>query len=338
MTALVTGGGGFLGFAIVSALRARGEEVRTFCRGRYPQLDALDVDPRRGDLADLEAVLEAADGCSVVYHVAAKAGVWGARAAYEATNVQGTENVITACTRHAIPRLIYTSSPSVVFSGANESGIDEQHPYPSRFLAHYPRTKAIAERRVMAAAGANLRTVALRPHLIWGPGDPHLVPRILARGEAGRLRLIGSGTNRIDSTYIDNAANAHLLAADRLALDPALSGRAYFISNAEPIPIAELINRILDAGGLPPVNRSTSPALAYALGMILEGTYGLLGRTEEPLMTRFLARQLCTEHWYDLGAAQRDFGYTPAVSLDTGMQHLRRWLADHGPAGKVEVA
>ena len=235
MNALVTGGGGFLGGAIVRRLRARGDEVRSLSRGRYPALRRPRRQQIQGDVADAGAVDAAVAGCDVVFHVAAKAGVWGRYAEYHRANVVGTENVLAACRRHGVRRLVYTSSPSVVFDGRDMEGVDESVPYPAHYEAHYPQTKAEAERLVLAANGPDLATVALRPHLIWGPGDNHLVPRILARGRAGRLRRIGRANKLIDSIYIDNAADAHLLAADRLAPGSPVAGKAYFISNGEPI-------------------------------------------------------------------------------------------------------
>ena len=327
MKALVTGGGGFLGSAIVRKLRARGDEVRSYSRSRYPDLEALGVECVQGDLADGDAVVQAASGCDLIFHVAAKAGVWGARSEYVRANVEGTRNVLRACGVLSRPRLVFTSTPSVTFGGEDQAGVDEAAPYPSSFLCAYPETKAEAEKMVLAANGPELATVALRPHLIWGPGDPHLVPRILERGRAGRLRLLGSDENRVDTVYVENAADAHILAADRLAPDAACAGKAYFITNGEPLPLADVLNRILAAGGLPPVTRRVPAGVAYALGAVLEGTYRLLGRTQEPPMTRFVARQLSTAHWFDIRAARRDLGYEPAVSFDAGMRRLAESLS-----------
>lgn len=330
MTALVTGGGGFLGLAIVRQLRARGHAVRAFQRGHYPALDAFGVESVRGDLTDAQAVAAAARGADVVFHVAARAGVWGRYRDFHGPNVAGTQNVIDACRLHHVPRLVFTSSPSVVFDGRDESGIDEAAPYPPRYLANYPRTKAMAERLVLAANGPDLATVALRPHLIWGPADPHLVPRVVARARAGRLRLVGNGLNLVDSTYVDNAAAAHVLAADRLAPGAPSAGRAYFLSNGEPLGMAELINRILAAAGLPPVTRTISARAAYAAGAVLELAHALLRRNAEPAMTRFVARQLAAAHWFDLTAIRRDLGYEPAISIDEGMRRLAASLRSEG--------
>jgi nucleoside-diphosphate-sugar epimerase len=327
MTALVTGGGGFLGGAIVRRLVERGDHVSSLSRGHYPALEALGVTQHRGDVADSEAVLSATAGCDIVFHVAAKAGVWGRYEEYHRANVVGTANVVAACRKHGIARLVFTSSPSVVFDGRDMEGVNESVPYPRYFEAHYPRTKAIAERAVLGANGPTLATVALRPHLIWGPGDNHLVPRILKRGRAGKLRRIGKQNKLIDTTYIDNAADAHLLAADRLAPGSAIAGKAYFVSQGEPIPIWDMVNRILAAGGAAPLSRSVPVSVAYLAGWFCEMLYGVMRWTDEPPMTRFVARELSTAHWFDLAAAKRDLGYEPRVSLDEGMRRLTAWLA-----------
>ncbi|MBY0231624.1 MAG: NAD-dependent epimerase/dehydratase family protein, partial [Gemmataceae bacterium] len=235
-----------------------------------------------------------------------------------------------ACRAAGVRRFVHTSSPSVVFDGTDMEGVDESVPYPRHHEAHYPRTKAAAERMVLAANGRGLATVALRPHLHWGPGDNHLVPRLLERGP--RLRRIGEG-KRIDSVYIDNAAEAHLLAADRLEVGSPIAGRAYFISNGEPLPTWELVDRILAAGGRPPVTRSVSPGLAYLAGWVMEGLWGVFRPWEEPPLTRFVARELATSHWFDIGAARRDLGYEPRVSIDEGMRRLAAWLQRGRMAG-----
>ncbi|MEZ4473497.1 MAG: NAD-dependent epimerase/dehydratase family protein [bacterium] len=324
---LVTGGGGFLGGAVVDRLLARGLEVRSFARGAYPALAARGVEVHQGDLADAAAVSAAVAGCEAVIHVAALPGVWGPASAFERANTLGTQHILDACRAHGVGRLVYTSTPSVVHAGGDIEGADESLPYPDHFATHYPRTKAAAERAVLAANGPDLATIALRPHLIWGPGDNHLVPRILARARAGRLRLVGGGKKLVDTTYIDNAADAHLDALDRLTPRSASAGRAYFISNGEPRPMADIINAMLAAGGLGPCTRTISPRAAWAVGAVLEGVFGLLRLEREPPMTRFVAEQLSTAHWYDISAARRDLGYAPAVSLDEGFRRLQAALA-----------
>ncbi len=326
MNALVTGGGGFLGGAIVKMLLARGDTVRSISRAKYPELDHLGVEQVRGDLADLETVTRSSAGCELVIHVAAKAGIWGPYADYYQANVIGTENVIAACRINGIRRLVYTSSPSVVFAGTDLENGDESLPYPPHFEAFYPQTKALAEQLVLAANGSDLATVALRPHLIWGPGDNHLVPRIIAKARAGRLRRIGNRPCLVDTVYVDNAAKAHLLAADRLAPGSAVAGKAYFISNGEPLPLWEMVNRILAAADLPPVSKTISPGAALLAGAICEKLWQWFNLNGEPPMTRFVAHELATAHWFDLTAARRDFGYAPEISLDEGLQRLRHWL------------
>ncbi len=326
MKVLVTGAGGFLGLAITRQLVARGDTVVALNRRSYPALEALGVDVRLGDIADREAVFAAAEHCDAVMHVAAKAGVWGPRAEYVAANVTGTENVLEACRHFDIPKLVYTSTPSVIHAGGDVEGADESLPYPEHFHTHYPETKATAERLVLAANGPALATVALRPHLIWGPGDNHLAPRIIDRAKRGKLAFVGSGDCLVDAVYIDNAADAHVLALDKLSSDAACAGRAYFITNDEPIATRALINRIVEAAGLPPVDRHIPVPVAYAVGAMLEAAYSVFRLSGEPPMTRFVAKQLSTAHWYDISAARRDLGYAPVVGLDEGMERLAAHL------------
>jgi nucleoside-diphosphate-sugar epimerase len=311
-------------------LRERGDEVRSYSRAEYPALSALGVVQVRGDLGNRVAVMEAAQGCDTVFHVAAKAGIWGDYKDFYRANVTGTENMLDACRANGIRKLIYTSSPSVVFDGSDVEGGDESIPYPASYEAHYPKTKAMAEQLVLEANSPGLATVALRPHLIWGPGDNHLVPRILAKARAGRLRRIGARPNLVDTVYVDNAARAHLLAGDRLAPGSAPAGRAYFISNGQPIPLWEMVNRILSAAGLPPVTRTISPKMAFTIGCICEGLWGMLRLPGEPPMTRFMAHELSSAHWFDISAARRDLGYLPEVSIDEGLLRLRGWLQAPG--------
>lgn len=332
MKILVTGGGGFLGQALCRGLRARGFQVVSFNRGRYAALDALGVTQVQGDLAQRDAVLAAAQGCDAVFHNAAKAGAWGSYASYHRANVVGTQHVIEACRTHRIGRLVYTSTPSVTHRATHpvEGGTADTVPYGEHLKAPYAATKRLAEEAVLAANDADLATVALRPRLIWGVGDNQLLPRLVARARAGRLRLVGDGSNRMDTTYIDNAAQAHFDAFAHLAPGAACAGRAYFISNAEPKTARELINGLLAAAGAPPVTRTIPFRLAYALGLACEGLWHALPLAGEPPMTRFLAEQLVTTHWYDMAPARRDFGYRPRVSFAEGLERLRRAHAEGG--------
>lgn len=322
MTILVTGGGGFLGKAIVRRLLDRDEQVRSFSRGDYPVLRSWGVELHRGDLHDADAVSLAVKDCDLVFHVAAKPGIGVRYRDFFRANVVGTENVLHACRRWHVPKLVYTSSPSVVFDGKDMAGVDESVPYPQHYEAHYPKTKAMAERLVLAADSPELATMSLRPHLIWGPGDNHLIPRILQRAKSGRLRQVGDGKNLIDTIYIDNAADAHLLAADKLHYGSSISGKAYFLSQGEPVLLWKLVNRILALAGVPAVTKRLSPTLAYAIGWVLELGYGVLGRSDEPPMTRFLARELATSHWFNIDAARKELGYEPSVSMEEGLKRL----------------
>ena len=325
MKILVTGGGGFLGQALCRGLVERGHRVVSFNRGRYPALDALGVEQIQGDLGEREAVIAAARGCEAVFHNAAKAGAWGPYAEYHRANVLGTDHVIAACRTHGIGRLVYTSTPSVTHRATHPvaGGTAETVPYGERLKAPYAATKLVAERAVLAANDASLATVALRPRLIWGPGDNQLLPRLVARAKAGRLRLVGNGENLIDTTYIDNAAQAHFDAFAHLAPGAACAGRAYFISNGEPKTLRETLNGLLAAVGAPTVEKTLPFRLAYAIGAVCEGLWHALPLQGEPPMTRFLAEQLATTHWYSMEPARRDFGYVPKVSFAEGLERLR---------------
>ena len=328
MRALVTGGAGFIGGGVARALRARGIEVRSFSRREYPELEADGIESFAGDLGTREDVVAAAEDCDVVFHVAALAGYWGPREDYERTNILGTDHVLDACREHEIERLIFTSSPSVTFAGKNQRGVDETEPYPSRFLADYPRTKAIAEQRVRAAASDTFATVSLRPHLVWGPGDPHFLPRLVERAKAGKLKLVGDGSARVDSCTIENAVAAHLAAFDALSPGADCSGKAYFISNGEPTAIGHLIRDLLAAAGLEdPKIGSVPPWAATAVGWGMELLYRWFAPKKEPPVTRFVARQLATDHYFDLTAARRDLGYDPPLSYAEGIIQLADFLS-----------
>lgn len=321
---LVTGGGGFLGRAIIRRLTARGDRVRSLARNYYDALEKMGVDQVRGDIFDAAVVEKACCDRDLVFHAAAKPPPWGKYREYYRTNVIGSRNVISACQSHNVSRLVYTSTPSVIFNGRDLAGIDESFPYPPRYNAYYPETKALAEKSIVNAAGNNLKTIVLRPHEIWGPGDPHFLPRLLKR--AKKLKRIGNGKNLVDTLYIDNAADAHVLAADKLRENPSLSGRIYFITQDEPIPAWDMINAILKAAGHDPVKGSLPFRAAWLIGAILEFFYRTLGLPGEPPMTRFLAEAVATSHWFNISAAKQDLGYQPKVSTAEGLERLAQWL------------
>ena len=327
MRALVTGGGGFLGLYVVEQLLADGASVRVFCRGRYKKLSEAGVETVQGDIRDSAAVESACEGVDTVFHVAAVPGIAGSWDLFHQINTLGTENVIAGCQRQGVARLVHTSSPSVVFGGGDHLDADESLPYPERFLSHYPHTKALAEQAVLAANGrAGLATCAIRPHLIWGPRDTQLVPRLIERARSGRLRLVGDGSNEISMAYVENVAAAHLQAARALTLESCVAGQAYFINEPDAVNCAEWINTLLSLAGLPPVRKRVSARAAYGIGAVCEAVYSLLRLNGEPPMTRFLAEQLSSSHSYSIAKAQRDFGYTPVVSVEEGLRRLRAEL------------
>ncbi|MEO3796788.1 NAD-dependent epimerase/dehydratase family protein [Nonomuraea sp. B10E15] len=329
MKVLVTGGGGFLGQAVCRLLAARGEHVSTLGRRGHPELDALGVVQHAADIRDPDGVRAAVAGCEAVVHCAALAGMWGPAHAYRSINVAGTANLIEACLRAGVTRLVHISSPSVVHDGGDLEGVDESAPYARRFLAHYPASKAIAERIVLAAGNERLATVALRPHLIWGPGDPHFLPRLVAQARRGRLVLPRAPGKRIDTVYVGNAAEATLLALDVLAPGSPVAGRAYFITQDEPITVAAWVNGLLGAAGLPPVTRYVPAGVARMGAAVVEYGYRLARTRSQPPVTRIAAVQATTSHWFDVSAARRDLGYVPRVSTAEGLARLAAHLSAH---------
>ena len=327
MRTLVTGGGGFLGRYLVEQLLQRGDQVRVFARGDYPELTNLGAEVVRGDLRDTAATISACQGCDSVFHSAAVPGIWGDRTMFEQINIDGTRHILDGCRTHHVSKLIFTSSPSVVYDGQPQVNADESLPYPETYLCDYPRTKAVAEKMVLAAHNREgLATIALRPHLIWGPRDNHLIPRLIARAKSGRLRRVGDGQNWISNSYVENTAAAHLQACDALSPGAACGGRAYFINEQDPVKLWDWVDEILDLAGLPPVRKKISYTAARRVGSICETVYGLLRISAEPPMTRFLASQLSQSHSFSVAAAERDFGYRPIVTTAEAMRRLGVWI------------
>lgn len=328
MKVLITGGGGFLGTAVVAALREAGHEATSFSRSRYPHVDALGASQIQGDLCDAQAVAAALEGMDAVIHSAAKPPPWGPPEDYEAINVGGTQNVIDGCRAAGIRHLVYTSTPSVVTADGSIEGGDESLPYGTHFFgADYPRTKAEAERRVLAADDDALHTVALRPHMIWGPGDPHFLPRFVERRRTGKLARIGGDDPTVDTVYVDNAARAHLLALEKLAAGAEVHGKAYFITNDERIGLWTMVDRMLVAAGEEPVDKQVPLGVARPAAWLVEGLWRTFGLAGEPRLTRFLVHQVSSPHWFDIGAARRDLGYVPEVSTEEGLRRLAASLA-----------
>ena len=307
---------------------AEGNCVRTVCRGDYGELRALGVEVVRADLRDRQAILNACRNIDVVYHVGGVTDLTGPWEYFRAINTQGTRHVIDGCLQHGVGRLVYTSSPSVIFDGLDQEGVDESAPYPTRWLCHYQHSKALAEQEVLAANGCGrLATFALRPHLIWGPRDRHLIPQVIARARSGKLRRVGNGMNQIDTIYVQNAAWAHLRAAEALSPGSPVAGRAYFISQGEPVNCWQWVNRLLALAQLPEVARSISFSSAWAAGLVFEYLWKTLRFHGDPPMTRFLAAQLARSHYFDISRARRDFGYEPQVATDEGIRRLGETIA-----------
>ncbi len=326
MNVLVTGGGGFLGSHLACRLDEMGYRVSVLGRRQYPDLPQ-DIIQVQADLRDPKAVSEACRDQDSVFHAGALPGIWGTKQDFYQTNVDGTRHVIDGCLKHKVRRLVFTSSPSVVYNQTDMENVDESIPYPSHYLSDYPKTKALAEQSVMAANGQQgLVTVSLRPHLIWGPGDPHLVPRIIERAKKGQLIRVGNGTNRVDIIYVDNAVEGHIQAWQALEPGSPVAGKCYFLSDGRPVVLWDWINQLLTSLGIQPVSKSISYGLARNLGWILEGVYRTFGIAGEPRMTRFLAGQLATSHYFDISRAKRDFKYEPRVSPEEGMKRLLKWL------------
>lgn len=325
---LVTGGGGFLGKVIVRKLVQKKVNVTSFSRQRYPELEKMGVAQIQGDLCNKTDVMKAFKDMDTIFHVAAKPGIWGAFQGYYSVNVTGTHHVIEACLANGVERLIHTSSPSVIFDASDMENLDESVPYPESYLAPYPETKAMAEKLVIKAGQKGLAVIILRPHLIWGPEDNHLVPEILRR--AHRLKIIGPTDDLVDTIYVDNAADAHILAGERLSAAPSLSGNIYFISQDAPVSKWKMANDFLDAAGLPPLKGRISSRTAYLAGWVFEWIYKTLGIETDPPMTRFAAKELATSHWFDISRAKNDLGYAPAISTQEGLRRLKEWLTAGG--------
>lgn len=315
MQILVTGATGFLGSHLTTALLNAGHQVtmlgRDF-RPVQPQV-AAGAQPLTVDLREHDAVVAACAGVDVVYHVGALSTAWGKYADFQAINVGGTQAVIDGCRQHGVQRLIYVSSPAVIFDGQDHRNVNEGEPYPKRFSSDYATTKKEGEDRVNAAHQQGLATVILRPKAIFGPGDRALLPRLLDRARKRRLPQLGAGTNLVDLTYVDNVVHALLLALDA----PAAVGNTYFITNGEHVPLWPTIRDVLQQLNLPAPVRTIPLGAALLVARFLERNARRTGR--EPLLTRYTVGILARTQTYDISAARRDLGYEPVVSVADGM-------------------
>ncbi len=320
--ALVTGGGGFVGSHIVRQLRQEGIECLVLGRNVYPEMEALGAACLQGDICDADFLLTAMQEVDTVFHVAALAGIWGKWEDYHRINVLGTENVLASCKKNKVSNMIYTSTPSVVFNGDDIVNGDEQLPYADHFLCHYAKSKVIAEKLVLESSGKNFQTCAIRPHLVWGPGDPHLIPRLLERGRKGQLKKVGDCTNVVDISYVENVAAAHILAAKNLETTGSASGQAYFISQGEPVNLWKWIDELFERMHVPAISSRVPFPLAYGAGAVLEAVHHLFSPEKEPRMTRFLAEQLAKSHCFSIDKAIKDLNYTVSITTEEGMNRL----------------
>jgi 2-alkyl-3-oxoalkanoate reductase len=324
MRILVTGGGGFLGSALIHELLKNPKYIVTsFSRHSYAHLEDLGVPTIKGDLTkpdDVERALS--QGFDTVFHVAALAGIWGKYDTFNAINFTGTKNIVESAQRHGVRRFVYTSTPSVVFGDSDLLGVNESTPLPEKYLTHYAETKSRAEKLVLDANNGNsFMTCAIRPHLIWGPGDPHLFPRVIQKGREGKLRIVGDGENLVDIIYVENAAMAHALAMEHLNVGSPVCGEAYFVGQERPVKLWDFINQILGFVKVEPVMNSISVEKAYRLGWALEKIWKMAGiQKPEPPMTRFVALNLGKSHYFSHEKAKKDFGYVPKVSIEEGLQ------------------
>ena len=366
MKALVTGGGGFLGLRLVQRLLDDGIEPISFSRGSHPELAKLGVEERRGNLDSFDDVDAAVEGCDAVFHVAAFPSVVMDPTPYYRTNLLGTRNVVAACLKNRVRKLVYTSTQCVANTVESQEGIDESTPYAPRFLCWYQMTKAVSEQIVRAAnyapwtddydfggldfSPANFRrlnpkiniattprdstredalmTVALRPHLIWGPGDRHLVTRLLERSLFRRLVRVGDGKNMIATIYVDNCADAHKLALDALVPGSSVPGSVYYIAQEKPTNCWRWIDELLALAHEPPVQSSVSFESAWRRGAILEKIYSIFRLKGEPIMTRFLATQLAKSYWFDTTRAKNELGFVPKISIEEGMRRLGAFVEE----------
>ena len=321
MKVLVTGATSQLGAAVARRLVERGDDVRSFQRSA----SEATWEQVSGDIRDADAVLRAASGVDAIVHLAAKVSVTGPWQEFESINVDGTQNVVNAARDAGVARLVQVSSPSVAHFGSALVAADAEPADPERARGNYARSKAIAELLALGAASDELSVVAIRPHLVWGPGDKQLVGRIVERAAFGRLVLIDGGTALIDTTYLDNAADALVAAIDRA---PALNGQALVVTNGEPRTVSELLTRICRAAGVPEPSRSVPRTLASGAGAVVERAWSTTRREGEPPMTRFLAEQLATAHWFDQTYTQQALDWAPAVSLTGGFERLAASYSD----------
>ncbi|MGO1735138.1 MAG: NAD-dependent epimerase/dehydratase family protein [Leucobacter sp.] len=317
MIVLVTGASGFLGRAVSTELLAAGHDVRTLQRRPSGVAGVTDI---LGSITDPLHVARAVDGAEGIVHLAAKVSLAGPTEEFRAVNVEGTRLLLDAAERAGVSRVVHVSSPSVAHAGSALAGVGAEPASPDRARGNYARTKAQAELLALSRDRTTMQVIVIRPHLVWGPGDTQLVGRIVDRARRGRLPLLNGGTALIDTTYIDNAASGIVAALHRT--DTA-HGRAYVLTNGEPRPVGELLAAMCVAAGVRPPGWSIPARLGRVAGSLVERVWAVRPGTDEPPMTRFLAEQLSTAHWFDQRDTQRALAWSPSVSIDEGLRRLQ---------------
>jgi 2-alkyl-3-oxoalkanoate reductase len=324
MKVLVTGGSGFVGRALTIKLLERGYEVHSLSRTDPKVLGvhwhSIDLSKLREDSAIQTKLSNILQNTTAVFHTAAKVGMWGKASEFEAMNIYGTQTLLELSQKNNVQVFIYTSSPSVIASGGDLCNVNEDVPYPANYHADYPRTKSIAEQFVLKNHSSTFRTLALRPHLIFGTGDTNLIPTIIAKARSGKLKIIGSGNNLCDFSYIEDCIDAHLCALSALQQNADVGGQAYFISQGEPYPLWKFINAILTYSGEKPVTQKIPKSVAAFIATIAEKISSFTGK--EPFLTRFLVEEMSTHHYFDISKAKRNLGYAPKYSIDAALEKM----------------
>jgi len=329
MRVLVTGAGGFLGRAVVRRLNEAGHAVVALVHDRADEIAG--TEQKSSDIVNLDAMAQAVAGCDAVVHCAARVTPFGRIDDYYDVNVRGTDNLLAACEIAGVRKFVFTSCASVVLDRGDLNGVNETQRMPARAPTPYLATKAIAERHVLAANAADFATVALRPHLLWGPGESTLLPRLAALAKAGKLRLFGEAGKKIDSCYVDNAADAHVAALERLEPDAAIAGKAYFVTQGEPASVEGFVNGLLRAAGYPAEMRRLSAPVAHVLASTapLRRAVGA-----DPLVTFDLLALFGRAAWFNIAAARRDLGYQPRVGMAEGLARVSSYLARERMRGR----
>lgn len=327
MKILITGGKGFIGNSIAKKLSMLGHEISTVSRSSDYRKKEYITAHHQYDLSKDNLNHQILKNIDVVFHVAAKAGIEGKYNDYYASNYLATKLLLDACKSSSVQNFIYTSSPSVVFTKEPIKNANENLPYIKNKVSPYAQTKAIAEKEVLNSNdNINFKTIALRPHLVWGEGDPHLLPKVIRRHAEGKLKIVGDGLNQVDLTHIDNVTHAHVTAMNALISNKPVGGKAYFISQSEPVQLWKWLNDLFIKLKLPPLKKRVSFQKAYLAGMVAESLWGLFNFSKDLPMSRFAACQLSHDHWFSNYAAEKDLGYRPIISMEKALDKTIPWL------------